>query len=62
MARTSNREQKKRLSLVDNNAQNVTKIYRAVIYARISSEDDRKIASHTIITPKTVPRMLLKDK
>lgn len=48
MARTSNREQKKRLSLVDNNAQNVTKIYRAVIYARISSEDDRKIASHTI--------------
>ena len=48
MARTSNREQKKRLSMVDNNAQNVTKIYRAVIYARISSEDDRKIASHTI--------------
>ncbi len=48
MARTSNREQKKRLSLADNNAQNVTKIYRAVIYARISSEDDRKIASHTI--------------
>ena len=48
MARTSNRERKKRLSLADNNAQNVTKIYRAVIYARISSEDDRKIASHTI--------------
>lgn len=48
MARTSNRAEKRKLCITESNIQNSTKHYKTVIYARISSEDDRKIASHTI--------------
>ena len=48
MARTSNRAAKRELSVTEKRGQAAAKIYRAVIYARLSSEDDRKVASHTI--------------
>ena len=48
MARTSNRAEKRKLSITEDSIQNSTKNYKTVIYARISSEDDRKMASHTI--------------
>lgn len=48
MARTSNRAAKRELSVTDKREQAAAKIYKAVIYARLSSEDDRKIASHTV--------------
>lgn len=48
MARTSNRAAKKELSVTEKSRQTAVKIYKAVIYARLSSEDDRKIASHTV--------------
>lgn len=48
MARTSNRAAKRELSVTEKRGQAAAKIYKAVIYARLSSEDDRKIASHTV--------------
>lgn len=48
MARTSNRAEKRKLCITESSIQKSTKNYKTVIYARISSEDDRKIASHTI--------------
>lgn len=48
MARTSNRAAKRELSVTEKKGQAAAKIYKAVIYARLSSEDDRKIASHTV--------------
>ena len=48
MARTSNRAAKRELSVTEKRGQEAAKIYKAVIYARLSSEDDRKIASHTV--------------
>ena len=48
MARTSNRAEKRKLCITESSIQRSTKNYKTVIYARISSEDDRKIASHTI--------------
>lgn len=48
MARTSNRAEKRKLCITESSLQKSTKNYKTVIYARISSEDDRKIASHTI--------------
>lgn len=48
MARTSNRATKRELSVTEKRGQAAAKIYKAVIYARLSSEDDRKIASHTV--------------
>lgn len=48
MARTSNRAAKRELSVTEKRGQAAVKIYRAVIYARLSSEDDRKVASHTV--------------
>lgn len=47
MARTSNRAAKREMSVTEQSGQATAKIYKAVIYARLSSEDDRKIASHT---------------
>lgn len=48
MARTSNRAARKEKSVAEKSRQAETKIYKTVIYTRLSSEDDRKIASHTI--------------
>lgn len=48
MARTSNRAAKREQFVTEKRGQTAAKIYKAVIYARLSSEDDRKVASHTV--------------
>jgi DNA invertase Pin-like site-specific DNA recombinase len=48
MARTSNRAGNKKQAETINNNKSSAKIYKAVIYARLSNEDDRKITSHTV--------------